>query len=165
MTEPTPENQAEVVQARQDEPSDGSTFTRVFSLNQHNVPDDSPMHVANKDETVREAHRRGLRATGEVTFTTEVREYPPAVVITYTVPVEPTGAAVAVSTAPSQPPALQPDQGEVPVAEDGQDTSNPVPVAQEPAQAPEQPAPAESAGNAEQVPAEPAQGEQVNPQQ
>lgn len=116
MTDPTsPEVQAEVVQARQDAPSDGSTFTRVFSLNQSNVPDDSPMHGPNKDETVREALRRGLVPTGDATFTTEVQEFPSAVVITYTVPVEPTPGAVANSTSTPAPPASQPEAPEAPV--------------------------------------------------
>jgi hypothetical protein len=103
------ETVAEVVQARTSDPSDGSAFVRVFALNVSNLPDDSPIHEANKAEAMAEARRRGLVPTGDVTFTVEQRDYPVATVITYSVPVEPTAAAVANSTSPPQEPAFVPD--------------------------------------------------------
>lgn len=110
MTDPTsPETKADVVQARQPEESDGKTFVRVFSF-AHSVSEDHPMHEPNKEETKRDALRRGLVPTGDVTFKTEVREYPNATVVTYSVPVEPTPGAVTNSTSKPNPPAKEPEE-------------------------------------------------------
>lgn len=108
MTEPTPDLAA-IVQSRTSEPTDGSVFVRVFSF-AASVPEDSPMHEPNKEETVRDALRRGLTPTGEVTFTIEQRDYPVATVVTYSVPVVPNDAAVSVSTSPAEPPAFFPEE-------------------------------------------------------
>ncbi|WP_329064891.1 hypothetical protein [Amycolatopsis sp. NBC_01480] len=108
MTEPTPDLAA-IVQSRADGPTDGSVFVRDFSFAQ-SVSEDSSMHEPNKEETKREALRRGLVPDGDVTFTIEQRDYPVATVVTYSVPVHPSDAAVSVSTSPAEPPAFFPEE-------------------------------------------------------
>jgi hypothetical protein len=75
------------------------TFTKVFS---YTSPDPGLLQL-NKRAVSDEAIARGLKPTGDVTFTTEVRDYPNATIVTYSVPVESTPDASPAPSAPVEP--------------------------------------------------------------
>jgi hypothetical protein len=104
-----------VVAARQPDSDSGTHFHRVFHLPAGAVAGNDSAHEShrwNKDETLRDAARRGLHPTSdEATVESVELQDDGTQRVTYSVPVDPTGSAASVSfPTPPEAAAVPADQ-------------------------------------------------------
>lgn len=129
-------DEVDVVAMRQPDPGKRGSFRRTFLMRLGDIAENVvrditlPVHHWNAREVERDAVRRGIRPTGDVTVdNVEVRS-DGVTAVTYSVPVKPTDAAANVSTAkvPAAPPVRTVPEPEF--------TAEPVTAAESPVPAP-----------------------------